>query len=140
MSAGPIVRFRRLSGERRRLLIRAAAVLTGASAAVALLPFRRAIRFGSVPVAARNGVSAADCVWAVAAAARRLPLRTVCIEQGLAVQRMARAAGLAAILHYGVRHDDETNKLEAHVWVTVEGQPIIGGDDAAHFALVASYP
>lgn len=52
MGARPLMRIRRLSGEQRRLLLRATLVLTAASAAVAVLPFRRAIRFGSATLGA----------------------------------------------------------------------------------------
>src|SRR5689334_14057452 len=129
MSAGPLVRLRRLNGERRRLLLRAAALLILASAAVALLPFRRAIRFGCVPPGdARR--STEDVVWAVEAAALRVPGRTMCIEKGLVVQRLLRLGGVEAILHYGARHHGETCKLEAHVWVTVDGRPVIGGAES----------
>jgi Transglutaminase-like superfamily len=139
-TTGPFVRLRRLSGERKRLLLRATALLGLASIAVALLPFRRAIRFGSVPVGARQSSSVEEIAWAVEAAARRLPWRTVCIEKGLVVQRILRGAGLNAILHYGARHHPDNRKLEAHVWVTIDGRIVIGGAEAPDFALVASYP
>jgi Transglutaminase-like superfamily len=140
MNSSPLVRLRRLSGERRRLLLRAAILLSGASAVVALLPFPRAIRFGLGPLGRRQPVAVEEIVSAIQAAARRLPWRTMCIEQGLAAQRMLRSAGTDAILHYGARHHLETGKLEAHVWVTVDGRAVIGGEEAADFALVASYP
>ena len=139
MSAGPLVRLRRLSGEQWRLLLQAAALLGLASAAMALLPFRRAIRFGCV-LSGNRRASSDDVVWAVEAASRRVPWRTMCIEKGLVVQRMLRSGGVDAILHYGARHHDETRKLEAHVWVTVGGRIVIGGAEAAEFAPVASYP
>lgn len=139
-SAGPVTRFRRLSGERKRLLLHAALRLGAASAAVALLPFRHAIRLGSVPVGRCAGVPATEFVWAVETAARWLPWRTMCIERGLAVQRMLRTVGSDAVLHYGARHHPETRKLEAHVWVTLNGKPVIGGEEAAEFAPVAVYP
>src|SRR5690242_12619213 len=139
MSAGPFARLRRLSGERRRLLLRAAALLILASAAVALLPFRRAIRFGCVLLGGAIR-STEDVVWAVEAAAHRVPWRTMCIEKGLVVQRMMRSGGVDAVLHYGARHHADTRKLEAHVWVTVDGRPVIGGAESGQFALIASYP
>jgi Transglutaminase-like superfamily len=140
MNAGPIARFRRLGGERRRLLVRAVLLLTGASAAVAMLPFRTVIRFGSVGLGQSALLSGEDAVWAVEAAARRLPWRTMCIEKGLALQRLLRIAGVDALLHYGVRRSPETGTLEAHVWVTVAGETIIGAEQAPHFAEVASFP
>jgi hypothetical protein len=122
------------------VLLRTAALLGVASAAVALMPFRYAIRFGSVPLGRRQAISAEEIVWAVEAAARRLPWRTVCIEKGLVVQRMLRLAGINAILHYGARRHAVTGKLEAHVWVTVDGRAVIGGEEAPDFAPVATYP
>jgi Transglutaminase-like superfamily len=138
-SAGPLIRLRRLSGEQKRLLVGAIALLALASAGVSLLPFRRVIRFGCVPPLNRRA-SIDDVVWAVEAAARRVPWRTMCIEKGLVVQRMLRSGGLDAILHYGARHHDETHKLEAHVWVTVGGRAVIGGADVDKFVAIASYP
>jgi hypothetical protein len=134
-----IGRFARLSSDDRRLLLRASLVLTAASAAVALLPFRRAIRFGSVPLGRRGRLTTDRCVWAVEAVARRLPWRTMCIEQGLAAQRILRASGIDAVLHYGARNKADEAQLEAHVWVTVDGEPVIGGREAHVFASIASF-
>ena len=97
------------------------------------------MRFGSVRLG-EGRASPDECVWAVEAASRRLPWRTVCIEKGLTVQRMLRSAGTDAILHYGARHDQESGKLQAHVWVTVDGRDVIGGGEAADFAQIAVYP
>ena len=140
MRVSPFRKFRRLERARRRLLVRAGSMVSAASAAVACLPFRHAIRFGSVPVSERGRDRAEECVWAVEAVARHLPWRTMCIEKGLAVQRLLRRSGTDARLHYGARHDPVSGKLEAHVWVTVDGIPVIGGEQAAEFAEVASYP
>lgn len=137
--AHPIIRLFRLSPARRRLLILASFVLTSASAAVALLTFRRAMRFGLVPLGASHN-SAADVVWAIEAASRRLPWRTVCIEKGLAAQRMLRRCGLPAILHYGARDGADAQLLQAHVWVTIHDRIWIGGEEAPHYAELASYP
>jgi hypothetical protein len=138
-SGSPITRLRRLSGDEKRLLLRAAGFLCLASAAVAFLPFRKAIRLGSIPLGTRKG-SLHQQVWAVEAAARRLPWRTVCIEKGLVLQRLLRSSGVAALLHYGARNDPDSGKLEAHVWVTVDGVPVIGGEQASDFAAIAAYP
>ena len=139
-SASSLRRFSRLPHRRRSLLLRAAATLTAASAAVALLPFHKAIGFGSIRLRPRNGITVEDCVWAVEAAARRLPLRAVCIQQGLAVQRLLRSGGIDAVLHYGARRAAASAKLEAHVWVSVAGETIIGGEEAPGFAEIATFP
>jgi hypothetical protein len=136
----PIETFHRLSSEQRWLLLRAVRVLSTASAIVAVLPFKRAVSFGCVLRRQNRGAAVGDFVWAVTAAAKRLPWRTKCIEQGLAVQRMLRQSGVDAVLHYGARHDPQSGRLEAHVWVSVGGETIIGGEEASGFAEIAAYP
>jgi hypothetical protein len=135
----PIARLSRQSPERRRLLTRAAVMLSIASGAVALLPFKRAIRLGCVSARGPKA-TISDCVWAIEAAARTLPWRTMCIEKGLALQRMLRRGGEEAVLHYGIRHHPDTSELEAHVWVSVDGETVLGGAEAPGFAEVARYP
>jgi hypothetical protein len=93
-----------------------------------------------VPVGRAKLADAEDVIWAVEAAARRLPWRIVCIQKGLAAQRMLRAAGMDAILHYGMRCLQQDDTLEAHVWVTVGQEAVIGGDEAEGFVTVATYP
>jgi hypothetical protein len=140
MRASSFRKFRDLDRGRRELLIRVAVALSRASAAVAWLPFRRAIAFGSVELSSVHRDRPEECQWAIEAVARRLPWRTMCIEKGLALQRLLRRSGTDARLHYGARHDPVSGKLEAHVWVTVDGRAVIGGEEAAGFAEVASYP
>jgi hypothetical protein len=53
---------------------------------------------------------------------------------------MLRSSGIDAVLHYGARHHPVTGKLEAHVWVTVDGRAVAGGEDAPQFAEIATYP
>lgn len=137
--AWSFAKFRSLDHGRRKLIVRAAVSVTAASAAIACLPFRRAIRFGSVPVSGRSQHSTDDWLWVLEAVARRLPWRTMCIEKGLALQRLLRRDGIDARLHYGARHA-AGGKLEAHVWVTVAGRSVLGGEEAAGFAEIASYP
>ena len=141
-NANRIDRLRRLRPAQWRLILGGFPALVFASAMLRLAPFRKAIRFGSVPLGRGDHAIDAvrDCVWAVEAAARWLPWRCVCIQQGLAVQRMLRTRGFDARLHYGARHSVTCGKLEAHVWVTVDGQTVIGGAEANGFAEVAAYP
>lgn len=138
--ATSLTRLRRLPSERRRALVRAFLALTAASAAVAVLPFRKAIGFGSIPLKRRVNVIPNDCVWAVEVAARWLPWRAMCIQRGLAVQRLLRSGGVEAVLHYGARRVADSGRLEAHVWVTVADRAVIGGEEAAGFAEIAMFP
>lgn len=63
---------------------------------------------------------------AIQRVARRLPLRTNCLDQALALTWVLRASGIQATLRFGVRRDDEA--LAAHAWVEHDGQPLL--DDA----------
>lgn len=136
----PIWRLPGLSPDRRRLVFRLIPLLTLSSAMIAVLPFRRAIRFGSIPVGRPRPISMADAVWAIETAARYLPLRTKCIEKGLAAQRLLRRSGRDARLHYGARTEGGGQGLCAHVWVSVEGKVILGGEEAPAFAEIAAFP
>jgi hypothetical protein len=121
------------------LLAKAAAVLCAARWELVTRPFDRAIRFGCDPVGAPNCKSrVSEIVWAVNAIGRRVPFRALCIERGMAAQRLLRRAGHDAHLHYGAR-SASGRELEAHVWVTINGEPVIGGDGADDFAELASY-
>ena len=138
---GSLRRLNRLSAAQLWLFARAIAVLAAASAAVAMLPFKRAIAFGAVKLRpTSDALAPRDCVWAVEAAARRVPWRAECFEQGLAVQRLLRRSGVDALLHYGARHSSCGAKLEAHVWVSVAGEVIIGGGDSLGFGEIAIFP
>ena len=133
-------RWKRLGRPRQALLVEAAAALAVASGALRLLPFKRAVRLGSTPLAEDQASSViGDARWAVDAASRNLPWRTVCIQKGIALQWMLRRRGVDARLHYGVALDG-AGELEAHVWVAEGDQVIIGGEEAPRFQRVATFP
>lgn len=132
-------RFAKMESRRRQLLVRAAFALTAASFAVAALPFRHAMKFGPIPLGRRKDLDPAECVWAIEAASYRLPWRTMCIEKGLATQRLLRASGVDAALHYGARNNPDDRTLEAHVWVTVGGTTVIGDESPLQFTELATY-
>jgi len=88
----------------------------------------------------RKDASPQDYVWAVEALARRVPWRTVCIQKGVAVQRLLRMHGWNAVLHYGARNPGGASDLEAHVWVSVDDAIVIGGEEAGGFVEIARYP
>ena len=133
-----LAKFWRLEPGRRLLLMEAAATLALAAAALALLPFKRAIRIGAVPLRRDSPADAYEVVAAIETAALRLPWRNVCIHKGIAAQRMIRRRGLDARLHYGIGKDD--GRLAAHVWVSLDGVPVIGGEEADAFAPVGAFP
>jgi hypothetical protein len=136
-----ISRWARLGRRRQALLAEALAAVAVASAAIHLRAFKRAIRMGSLRLAdppAEDDITN-DVRWAVEAAARNVPWRAMCIQQGLALQWMLRRRGIDARLHYGIAKD-EIGELQAHVWVAAGDRVVIGGAEAPRFKCVATYP
>lgn len=134
-------RFVRLGWRNQRLLVEAGTALIAASAMVRLLPFRRAIRSGSIQLGrrGRDPTELRALCWSVERVAGTLPWRPLCFEQGLAAQAMLRRRGLDALLHYGMGKPG-SGELAAHVWVSVDGKVVMGGESAEEFAEVASFP
>ncbi len=117
-------------------------MLALASLAIRLLPFRTVVRVAGNAelrgVATEStGDTARKIVWAVRAWARRVPWKAVCFQTGLAVHVMLRRRGISSHLHYGVSQADG---LRAHVWVSAGGRDVIGGEEAAGFTCLATYP
>jgi Transglutaminase-like superfamily len=138
-------KFWRLPWSDRLLLLETLLCLAFAAVAVAALPFRHIARWASLPTrepvlseAARTA-TIERVRWAVMACARRVPWRALCFEQGLAAQFMLRRRGVPATLHYGAAHDEERG-LAAHVWVKDGDVDVTGGEVAARFALLATFP
>lgn len=129
------------------LVAEAAIWLSLAIVAIRLLPFRRLAERLAPRVCPRrgDGAIAAACAkkvgWAVDAAARRLPWRSVCFDQGIAAQRMLCRRGFAAELRYGVGKGDPDHpeSLTAHVWVTVGDLVVVGGRAAPRFVEIATF-
>ena len=132
-----IARFWNLSAERRRLLAEAVGELAAARLATKFMPFARLVRWSSGPLGRADPTRIEDAVWAVRAAAARVPFRAVCLQQSVALQRMLRRRGCDARLHYGLASGA---RLEAHAWVTLGATALIGGEEAARFREVAAWP
>jgi hypothetical protein len=141
--AAPVTRPRRA---RPRLadgpmLAEALAALALASLAIALLPFRKVAAAASAP-GRGPGRTDAETVRrarsAVTGWSRRVPWRAVCFQRGLALHWMLRRRGIASVLRYGARRDGDG--LAAHVWIDVDGETVMGGEEAAGFACLARFP
>jgi hypothetical protein len=136
-------RLDRLSARDWLLAVEALAELVRASLAVALLPFRRVAAAASKAPPRTKRAAEADLPrrirWAVDAWGRRVPWRAVCFQRGLAAHRMLRRRGYRSILHYGVAQQAQKG-LSAHVWVSLDGKPVIGGEEAPNFTCLASFP
>lgn len=135
----------RLAPADRVAVTEALVTLAIASASIRLLPFRSVVRVLASSRPRRASTNAFDeretrrVRWAIEAWSRRVPWRTVCFQKGLAMHMMLQRRGIASTLHYGVRTDQEKG-LAAHVWVTENGQAVIGGEEAAGFTCLAIYP
>ena len=122
------------------LLAEAVVALVASSAAVRLLPFPTAVRSASIGLRhQREPVDAERLSRAIAIASNRVPWRAVCFQQGLALQWMLRRRGVDARLHYGVGYAPSSD-LQAHVWVSVDDEIVIGHEEAPGFKSVATYP
>ena len=134
-----IRRFARLGSSRQMLVVEAILTLAVAAAAVAFAPYRRAVKLGSRPLAARRQSNPEDIVWSVNAASARVPWRAMCFERGLALQWMLRRRGHDARLVYGARMKEQSG-LDAHVWVTLDDRILIGGEEAETYGSLATHP
>lgn len=122
------------------MLAEALVGLSAASVSVRFVPFKRitsAITRQAISKRPR-AVNLGQLRWAVQAIARRIPLRAMCFEQALCLQAMLRRRGVASTLHYGVRWEEE-GALGAHVWLSVDGELVLGGECASRYACVASF-
>ncbi len=138
----PSRRRRRLTVREIARFVEAVCLLALAWAAIRLLPFRilmRTTSFGPVPGEQPNARATGAAVrQAVKRAARRLPWTIVCFPEGLAAHWMLRRRGLPSQLHYGLR--PSTEKLSAHVWVTLAGEVIVGEEAQDPHHCVATFP
>ena len=139
MTAERTVRRRRSPGD-YALLVEALAAVASASLAIALAPVRRVGAIASrSPRRTRAGEAneIARLRRAVQVWSRRAPWRVVCFQSALALQMMLRRRGIASTLHYGIAQGDA---LKAHVWLSVAGTIVIGGEDAPRFTEIARFP
>jgi Transglutaminase-like superfamily len=123
------------------ILAEALAALMLASLAIALLPFRRVAAAASAPIrgpARKDSEAVRRARSALTGWSRRVPWRAVCFQKGLALHWMLRRRGIPSVLLYGARRDGDG--LAAHVWVDVDGETVIGGEEAPNFACLARFP
>lgn len=145
MQAGTLYRWRKLSPERKRLVIEAAFYLPVIRAVVTVLPGRM-LRPLLNRRARRLRVTAADgewlrseVAWAVESAATRMPGRYVCFPRAIAAAEMLKRRGIEATICYGAAVDP-AHGLQAHAWVQVGDIGVIGHREAGRFKLLNSYP
>jgi hypothetical protein len=123
--------YNRLSGSERRLFFRALVLVAAIRLALWTVRFRltrAAVDRLRQPAESRrelDRLSIRRALWAVEAAARRVPAAT-CLTQGLAAQALLGRLGQPSELRLGVARN-ANGKFEAHAWVEIEGRVVIGG-------------
>ena len=144
MSMNPVRTLWRMTWQDRLILGEAIVWLAIAGLIIAVVPFRKVGVLAARPVRKRPPAHEArnrmrrQVRWAIVTAARRVPWRALCIQQGLAAQFMLRRRGIPSVLYYGaaLREGD----LKAHVWVRDGNIDVIGGEAASRYALLARFP
>jgi hypothetical protein len=150
---------RALPASDRRLLTEAAALLFLVSLGASTLPFPTLRRLLHLYGRSRRGqadelsrLEIRRIVWAVTAAARRLPLRSTCLVEALAAEAMLARRGCACDLRFGVRTTDEVyqgsspasraaaGRLTAHAWIEHRGVVILGQLESLNDYSVLSGP
>jgi len=124
-----IRQFWALPANKRRLLLRAVALVAAVRIALWTLPFRwvRLVAGRSRAVSPElSTLHVEHLAWAVQAAARRIAGAS-CLTQALSLQYLMTLAGREAEVHIGVAKDSARG-FEAHAWVEHGGAVILGDD------------
>jgi hypothetical protein len=136
-------RLPHLTGPEAIALGEALALCTAASIMLRVMRFSRiAPRLGRHMAespshhAAEKRAAVRLVAWAVAAAARRLPWKPVCLPQAVTAQWMLRRRGIQSTLYLGT---DPANHYNAHAWVRVGAVIVTGGDDPGRYTVVSTF-
>lgn len=114
-------------------LVRASLTLRAAGFETVMSALPDAGEAGPCPPAIARRLGRALDAWE-----RRVPWRWKCFEKGLAAHRWLSARGYASTVHYGARRTGP--RLEAHVWVTSGGQPVVGCSQLGTYAELRRFP
>jgi len=136
-------RYRALSAADRWLVIEAAMLLAVVRLGIAGVRFsvlRRALdRAARGVMRARSAATPRDVgrvAWSVAAVTRRLPFRSTCLVESLAVDAMLRRRSVASEIRFGVRPPGG-GALSAHAWVEHRGAVVFGArPDMSDYAVL----
>ena len=138
-------KFRRLTWPDRLMVVEATLTLIYCSVAIAILPFRYVARLstrsarGEPPEAEARLQIVKRVRWAVTACSKRMPFRSLCFEEGLTAHLMLRRRGIPTVLYFGVARN-ETEGLQAHVWVRDGTKDVVGCENADRFTVLKTFP
>lgn len=136
---GSLGKVFKLSRADRWLLVRAFAAVSSAWVAVRIFPASAVLKKVSaeIPLPSRHAPQTTGRIaWAVTVAARYIP-GSKCLVQAIAGRNLLASYGFPSEIHIGVAKDSK-NWLNAHAWVEVDGETVIGGDTAAYAPLIGA--
>ncbi len=130
----PWRRVARLSPDERRVVVWAVVLVAVVAVGLHVMPFRflRATLARVARGPASTVLRIPLIVWAVTAAARRVPGADSCLVRALVAQALLARHGHAAELRLGVTRS-AAGMLAAHAWVESGGQIVVGGAERADF-------
>ena len=68
---------------------------------------------------------------------RWIPGRSTCLTRALAFHRILKRRRIRSVVHLGVRNSPEDSELNAHAWLSVSGDIILGGEICSDYHEVA---
>jgi len=128
-----IARYKTLTRAERSLLLRAWVILAALRVGIRVIPFgvlQRWIEHLRATAGAKvdpDQPTVSTVVWAIAAASRRIP-GTTCLPRAMAAHLLLGRCLQPSVLRLGVALKPD-GALEAHAWVDVAGQVVIGRID-----------
>jgi len=128
-----VKQFLRLSAEDRQTLLQAAVSLLLIQLGLRCLSLGQVQQVVSrVLWRSTSAPPARRVAWAIDSAARRVRGST-CLARALAGQVLLAHYGYNARLRIGVRKSNGAHALQAHAWVTCDGETLIGGPEVTHY-------
>jgi len=125
---------------RRNYLCEAAVMLAMARLAVFLVPPARVFAWASRPprhIERFPGDEVGWVAWAVETVGAKPWMKSLCLPRALAAQTMLRRRGIASKLCLGVARNGSA--MEAHAWVEIGSNKILGGTEAQRFTRLAEF-
>jgi hypothetical protein len=125
---------------RRAYLREAALLLILARLAVRFVPPARIFAWANRPPRCIRRFATEEIrwiSWAVENLGARPWTRALCLPRALAAQAMLRRRGIAGRLCLGVRR--AAGELDAHAWVEIGGNKVVGGDALDGFTRIAEF-
>jgi hypothetical protein len=147
------LRFLRLAGRRRSLLVEASLYLLLVQLTLMVVPFPKLARRigGCVPPADPRGTQARqdstlpgqslvalEVGWAVTRAAKHIPFKVNCLPQAMSARAMLEKRGIRSVLHFGTAAAKKS-PLVAHVWLEAAGVEVTGYPVGDQFIEIACF-